>query len=125
MRLPSDRARIGLQHQMISSQELDCMRCGACCVNSEENRGEGYLDYVAIEPRALLRKKPELMRRFTVENEHGEAHLRLHREQRCTALRGTLGRRVRCEIYELRRAGCRRVTAGSKACLLARKERGL
>jgi Fe-S-cluster containining protein len=107
------------------AKDFDCTRCGACCANSDENRREGYLDYVQIEPHAPLRRKPELMRRFAVVNEQGETHLRLDGDQRCSALRGALGRRVWCEIYELRPAGCRRVERGSAACLTARRERGI
>ena len=28
---------------------LDCQSCGACCVNSDENRGEGFRFYVFID----------------------------------------------------------------------------
>jgi Fe-S-cluster containining protein len=104
---------------------LDCTRCGACCVNTEQNRREGYLDYVEIGLHDLLRKKPELMRRYAVENETGQKHMRLDVHQRCGALRGAPGRRVRCDIYEVRPAACRKVEPGSRACLLARAEKGI
>lgn len=109
----------------MSSSYFDCMRCGACCVNPETNRQEGFVDYVEVLPKDALRRKPELMRRFVVWNEQGQAHLRLDAHQRCGALRGTLGRQVRCEIYSFRPTGCRRVEAGSPGCLQARRERGI
>jgi Fe-S-cluster containining protein len=105
--------------------EFDCMQCGACCVNPETNRAEGYIDYIEVKAADRLRRKPELVRRFTIINEQGQMHLRLDTHQRCTALRGALGRRVRCEIYHLRPAACWRVEAGSPGCLQARRERGI
>jgi Fe-S-cluster containining protein len=65
------------------------------------------------------------MRRFVVKNETGEEHLRLDGHQRCSALRGALGKSVRCEIYAFRPAGCRRVMPGSPGCLQSRRERGI
>jgi uncharacterized protein len=106
-------------------EALDCTRCGACCVNTEQNRREGYVDYVEIGLRDVLRRKPELMRRYAVQNEGGQAHMRLDVHQRCAALRGAPGGRVRCDIYEVRPAACRKVEPGSRACLLAREEQGI
>lgn len=104
---------------------FDCERCGACCVNPTENRAEGYADYVAVAPRDAILKHPRLVERYVVRNERGEAHLRLDAGQRCLALRGGLGKRVRCEIYALRPASCRRVEAGSEACVRARADHGV
>ena len=107
------------------AEDLDCMRCGACCVNPEQNRQEQFVDYVEVKPKDALRRRPELVRRFTVLNEQGEMHLRLDVHQRCAALRGSLGRSVRCEIYAFRPAACRRVEPGSPGCLQSRRERGV
>jgi Fe-S-cluster containining protein len=40
-------------------------------------------------------------------------------------LKGRLGERVACQVYTHRPAPCRRVTAGDRECLRARRERGL
>jgi uncharacterized protein len=106
-------------------RSLDCTRCGACCVNPESNRREGYVDYVEIQLRDAMRRKPELMRRYSVVNSEGRVHVKLDVHQRCSALRGAPGGPVRCAIYEHRPTGCRRVEPGSRACLLARQEQGL
>lgn len=103
---------------------LDCRRCGACCCNPDENRAEGYVDYVAVAPSEPILRRPELVRRFVVYNAAGEAHMRLL-DQRCAALRGTLGRRVECQVYDLRPAGCRKVEAGGERCRQYRRERGI
>lgn len=101
------------------------MRCGACCVNPETNRREGYVDYVEVKPKDLLRRRPELVRRYTVINDQGQMHLKLDAQQRCAALRGSVGRQVRCEVYAFRPQGCRRVEPGSPGCLQSRRERGV
>jgi Fe-S-cluster containining protein len=105
---------------------FDCQSCGACCCNSDENRAELYRDYVQVAHRSSLAKHPALLSKLTVLNARGERHLRLiGREQRCAALRGELGARVSCIIYELRPEGCRKVEPGSKECRRARRERGV
>jgi len=105
---------------------FDCQACGACCCNTDENRGEKYVDYVEVTARAALRRHPGLLRRLTVLNAQGERHMRLRgAEQRCVALEGRLGQRVSCTIYELRPAACRRVQPGSRECRRDRRERGI
>ena len=105
---------------------FDCQACGACCCNPEENRAESYRDYVEIDRAAKLWKKPQLLQRYTVENDRGQRHLKLiGPEERCAALLGALGKRVSCAIYELRPRGCRQVEAGSAECLRDRRERGI
>jgi hypothetical protein len=106
------------------SEPLDCTRCGACCFNPPENVHEGYADYVEVAPSDLLARRPELLRRHGVES-GGRVHLRLLADQRCSALSGALGRRVRCTIYHVRPAPCRRVQAGSELCQRYRRGLGL
>lgn len=103
----------------------DCLRCGACCTNTRANEAEGFREYVEIGARDVIRRKPELMRRFAVVSDDGAAHLRLDREGRCMALRGAVGRNVRCAIYGDRPSPCRRVEAGSRLCLEYRRDKGL
>jgi Fe-S-cluster containining protein len=101
----------------------DCLTCGACCTNPEENRREGFRDWVEVEARdELLRRRAA--QKLVVYNEAGEAHLRLDGD-RCAALRGKLGRQVFCAIYEIRPRACRRVEAGSERCRQYRRERNL
>lgn len=105
---------------------LDCQACGACCCNSDQNRAEGYLGYVAIEDRDSALLSDARLRARLVQDLPGEGpHLKLTPTGRCVALEGPLGKRVRCGVYALRPAGCRRVTAGDEACLRARRERGI
>lgn len=103
---------------------LDCTRCGACCFNPPENVREAYADYVEVTGSDLLLRRPELLRRHTVEKD-GRVHMRLLADQRCSALAGGLGKRVRCTIYHARPAPCRRVQAGSALCQRYRRGLGL
>ena len=105
---------------------FDCRTCGACCCNTDENRAEGFLDYVEVPRRSALARHPRLLRKLTVLNDRGERHMKLRgSNQRCVALEGQLGVRVTCAIYELRPAGCRRVEPGSRECRRDRRERGI
>ncbi len=109
----------------VAARVLDCQRCGACCVNSDENRAEGFRDYVQVFRTDALARQPELLKRFTVRNRRGELHMKLDLEGRCVALEGRLGKRVGCSLYSVRPEVCRRVQAGSDECLRARRERGM
>jgi Fe-S-cluster containining protein len=105
---------------------FDCRSCGACCCNPAENRAEGFLEYVEVERGSRLWRRLRILDRYTVANDRGERHLKLvGEEQRCAALEGALGRRVRCAVYDARPAGCRRVDPGDARCRKARAERGL
>lgn len=103
----------------------ECRQCGACCCNSPENRAEGFTDYIEVDARAPLWKKPELVRRLVVYTEEGEAHLRLHPDGRCLGLRGRVGVKVNCTIYDDRPTPCRTVESGSALCRRYRVARGL
>jgi Fe-S-cluster containining protein len=103
----------------------DCQRCGACCTNTHGNEAEGYRDYVAVEPGDAILTRKDLVKRFVILNNDGEPHLKLTPDGRCGALRGALGRKVWCVIYEDRPSPCRRVQAGSKLCLQYRQDKGL
>lgn len=102
---------------------FDCQSCGACCCNTERNRGEATLEYVEVaRSDRLYREERELLKRLGTRNDDGVFHLRLvGEEQRCVALEGELGEGVRCGIYALRPAGCRTVEAGDEECLKARR----
>ena len=105
--------------------ELDCQRCGACCANPPENRADNYIDYIRVHDGDAILRKPQLVRRFVVLDQHDVPHLRLTPEGRCQALRGGIGERVRCDIYHDRPTPCRRVEAGSELCHFYRRAQGL
>ena len=100
------------------------MACGACCSNPNENRAEGYVDYIEVKPRDELLNRQALVRRLVVLNRDGVPHMRLEHD-RCTALKGTIGVKAICTIYEVRPTGCRMLESGSERCLQYRIERGV
>ena len=108
----------------MAGEGFDCQRCGACCVNLPENQAAGFHSWVEIEPDDRILERPELVRKLVVLD--GDVpHLKLAPDGRCQALRGGLGRRVRCDIYHDRPSPCRRVQAGSELCRRYRREHGI
>jgi Fe-S-cluster containining protein len=114
------------QRSIAPAQKLyDCVTCGACCYNPDDNTAVGYIDYVEIEARDRILKKPDLVRRLVVLDADFLPHMRLDHHQRCVALEGRLGVKVGCGIYEDRPASCRSFKAGSDRCKQYRRERGV
>ncbi len=103
----------------------DCVTCGACCYNPDQNREIDYVDYIEIDPHDRIMKKPELVRRLVVLDHKLRPHMRLNQHQRCVALGGRLGAQVGCGIYRERPTVCREFEAGSKDCKKYRRERGI
>ncbi len=103
--------------------DYDCQACGACCCNSSENAAEGTRWWVEIGERERILSHRKVAQRHVHRDDDGVAHLRMDDRGRCTALRGALGQRVSCAIYEVRPRACRRVEPGSQDCERARRER--
>jgi hypothetical protein len=105
---------------------FECTSCGACCINSAANQAEGYAYYVEIDdPKSPLLTKKDLHRKYVMEDPDGTPHVRLHPDGRCLALRGKLGQRATCDVYNHRPRGCRLIEPGDANCLRAREERGM
>lgn len=109
----------------MTTAELDCRRCGACCVNLPSNRAEGFTSWVEVAPGDALLARADLVRKHVVVDGEGVAHLRIASDGRCLALRGPLGRSVSCAIYHHRPSPCRKVQPGDSLCLRYRAEHGL
>jgi hypothetical protein len=103
----------------------DCVTCGACCYNPDDNRELEYVDYVEIDPHERIMKRPHLVRRLVVLDSKLRPHMRLSHLHRCAALTGRLGEKVGCSIYLDRPQMCRDFDAGSKDCIKHRKQRGI
>ena len=108
-----------------TAKVYDCVTCGACCYNPDENREIEYIDYIQIGVRDRIMKRPELVRRLVVLDDNLEPHMRMNHLQRCAALDGSLGKKVGCSIYLDRPWSCRDFKAGSKRCRQYRRERGI
>jgi uncharacterized protein len=103
----------------------DCTRCGACCANPEENEAAGFRSWVEVDRAATLWRRRDLVKRLVVLDDQGEPHLKLDPSGRCLALRGALGKSVRCSIYAHRPSACRRVQPGDRDCERYREARGI
>ncbi|GAC1352990.1 MAG: hypothetical protein NVS3B20_09170 [Polyangiales bacterium] len=103
----------------------DCVKCGACCYNPDENREIGYIDYVEIATSDRILRKVDLVRRLVVLDDDLIPHMRHSHLQRCAALKGELGKKVGCTIYLDRPTSCHTFTAGSRRCKQYRRERGI
>lgn len=101
----------------------DCLQCGACCCNAQQNEREGVHHWVEIEDKAILWRRKDLVKRLVVYDEEKRPHLKLTPTGECVALRGKVGRSVRCSVYHHRPNPCRRVMPGDPECLRARVER--
>lgn len=101
------------------SSSFDCRTCGACC--APQIRDAVYVGVTALDIARMTHRWRE---RHVA---HGAILTKLDPVGRCVcvALRGAIGRRVSCAIYERRPNECRRLLAGSRDCLDARKQAGL
>ncbi|GAC1371334.1 MAG: hypothetical protein NVS3B10_13410 [Polyangiales bacterium] len=108
-----------------SKPVYDCVTCGACCYNTDENREIDYVDYVEIAARDRILRRPELVRRLVVLDDDLVPHMKMNHHQRCAALSGRLGVKVGCTIYHDRPTLCREFSAGSEMCIQVRRERGV
>lgn len=82
---------------------LDCQSCGACCSYSDSWPEVGFDEAI---PDALLDASGEHMSCIG---------------DRCNALRGIVGKRVKCSIYANRPIVCKTCQPRDKACQQARR----
>jgi len=104
----------------VTAVTYDCRACGACCVNLPENTAEGFAWWVE-----LAATDGELPAKLVIHDGDGVPHLRVVDGGRCIALRGALGRGVRCAIYHHRPSPCRRVQPGDELCRRYRLAHGV
>ena len=114
---------IEVDSTLILSATLDCKTCGACCapVLSEPT-------YVDLVPDVDVRRlSPSFRRRHGLDESTGSLPTKYTEDSStvCIALRGMIGRRVSCGIYERRPTLCVQFVVGSSACTAARREAGL
>ena len=97
----------------------DCRRCGACCAPELISPF-----YVGLRPGAEARLEPRFRARHVA---RGQLLTKLDSRGRCVcvALRGAVGGRCSCSIYERRPAECRRLLVGSAECRKARRQAGI
>lgn len=99
--------------------ELDCRTCGACC--APERNDAVYVGVTAAD----LDRMTRVWRDRYVARDAVLTKLDPVGRCVCVALRGAVGKTVSCSIYARRPEECRQFTAGTKECLLARRQAGL
>lgn len=94
-----------------------CLSCGACCAAYRVDFSSHELDERGGGVPAGL----------AVDVTDGTCRMRGtdHASPRCAALRGKVGERASCGIYEWRPNPCRELEPGSDACERARARHGL
>jgi hypothetical protein len=92
--------------------EATCQACGACCSYSSNWPRFTVEDDAALEliPAALVNDRLSGMR---------------CEGNRCTALRGEVGKVTQCGIYPVRPEVCRTCMPGDAECGMARRKHGL
>jgi len=96
---------------------VNCVECGACCASFR-------VDFHPSDGEAQGGRVPEGLYdelNVSIARMRGTDHA----QPRCRALRGCIGERVSCFIYDERPDPCREFEAGSDACLRARRRHGL
>jgi Fe-S-cluster containining protein len=89
----------------------DCRSCGACC--GPPYPADSYID---LTPLDLARLSRGDRRHLAEGNAPALATAVTDDGVVCSALRGRIGTRVRCTIYERRPDACRRFEPGSRGC---------
>lgn len=124
-------ARLPVALKKVPTSELDCMKCGACCVAPYDQ--ESWVDILREDVdrltkserrRLVARRRPTpalgsepLLRFKTKVNRQGHVV--------CKALSGLVGLNCKCSVYERRPTICQDFSPGSGLCRDARKEAGL
>jgi Fe-S-cluster containining protein len=111
-----------VENNVITSEDTpipDCMTCGACCAS---------FVCVDVAPGNPISSKD--CWEITREGETGEYTVdryikRKEKDFSCTALEGTIGENVSCNVYEDRPRMCRKFEAGSDRCHAVRRAYGL
>lgn len=105
----------------------ECQACGACCIPPED------VPYYVDMDKSDVDRIPKRLRLkvFHVGKVFGEDHYRMRTKydrQRncvCSALVGTVGKKVHCQIYQYRPRLCQLFEPGSPGCRSSRAEIGL
>lgn len=104
-----------LQFPFVFSDDFDCLKCGACCV-------EAGVVFVYPDEKIAARTKP-LRQRFA--KHYPDLKMReldRHCEGRCKSLKGVVGKNASCGVYENRPRVCRQFEPRSEGCISSRQD---
>lgn len=115
-----------------ASEKLDCKTCGACCRASAfmELPHRPFADMTDTEAQEIEEKHPGSVTLttpsgWTFDPERFVMAIKPGEHGRCVALRGKVGKKVSCAIYEDRPSTCREFEPGDEQCFAARRRAGL
>lgn len=101
-----------------------CRSCGACCVAPADDP-----TYVSVDRKDLARLPKSFVRLHVVKGaiststrEYKSGPLDGADVCTCVALKGNVGSRVSCSVYDSRPEVCRVFTPGKPACLESRRQ---
>lgn len=111
----------------MTRSDLDCRSCGACCGGSHANDEHAHCtaDDVIRMSRAARARLVDRGGRIGMVQPGDTASTATDDDGRCVFLRGTIGARSSCRIYETRPDVCRDFRPGSLRCRDARRAMGL
>ncbi|TMV68113.1 YkgJ family cysteine cluster protein [Thioclava sp. BHET1] len=96
----------------LTTQELDCISCGACCFG-------GHDRYILLLPEDASRPIPD----HAIHEVEGKRYMRMS-EGHCAQLTLSDAGKLVCAIYDHRPTACRAFRSGSFECSMARRHRG-
>lgn len=110
---------------------LDCQKCGACCLASSWNSDVGgfnepFAEVLDREVEAIEEALPGAVTQvapsgFSFSTVNFAMNVKSDPRGRCVALKGRVGCKVACSIYETRPSGCVDFEPGSEKCLEIRR----
>lgn len=107
----------------VRAEDLDCMACGACCAPQDQRKDT----HPALDADDVA-QLPTMLQKTLIVNDGGKRFIRTKKSGGvtvCAALKGNVGGRCKCGIYERRPMVCRIFEKGSEECLAARAAFGV
>jgi len=104
------------------TEEPECRTCGACCVGKSSD-GD-FVPVTALDRRRLPTKYVKKLQAIDPPDDGPYAFglKRFGEHEACVALKGTLGKSVACDLYDVRPNYCRTFERGSQECRNRRAE---
>ncbi len=133
--MPNRISKMKKKTEPALTSEYDCQSCGACCSHFFDEdlsdlelpgiRGKGLLiankDVSKIPAKLVV---IDIIRLHNTKATLQESWLRGKRvigRWQCRALKGTIGEKCSCSIYDVRPRLCREFEPGSEGCIAARE----
>ena len=111
------------------SDDLDCTKCGACCVSTWDTETYVYVGDKDIRRLRMAFTERTVKRLVGGLDDPLEQGLRTKENKQghvtCISLRGSVGKQCSCSIYKARPEACRDFEPGTFACAAAREEAGI